>query len=53
MADHEIKTFNVRVPKEMWVFLKYHSIHNETSLNAIVNQCLIKYKKNIDNKLNK
>lgn len=39
----EIKTFNVRIPKEVWSFLKRKAVIDETTMNDIVNKVLDKY----------
>lgn len=46
----EIKAFNIRVPKELWVFLKKQSIEQEKTMNAIIQTVLEKYKKGFDKK---
>lgn len=40
------KAFNLRISKEMWVFLKRLSIEQEESMNEIIIRCLEKLKKN-------
>ena len=47
----ELKSYNIRIPKDMWLFLKYNSLEKEESMNSIINKLLIKYKKRIENKL--
>lgn len=47
----DIKAFNIRIPKDMWVFLKKKSIDQEKAMNAIVIDCLEKYKKKCEKKL--
>jgi predicted HicB family RNase H-like nuclease len=51
--QQEMKTFNVRIPKDMWVLLKHESIRKELSMNAIITECLNKYKKKLEKKENK
>lgn len=46
-----IKAFNIRIPKDIWVFLKKKSIDQEKAMNAIVIDCLEKYKKKCEKKL--
>lgn len=46
-----IKAFNVRMPKEMWVFLKKQSLYKEKPMNVIINYCLEKYKKTCEKTL--
>lgn len=43
MAD--MKAFNVKVPKEIWQFIKTESVHQEKSMTEIVCGCLTRYKK--------
>ena len=47
----KVKAFQVRLPHEMWTFLKRKSIDREMSMNDIIQQCLNKYKKSCENKL--
>jgi predicted HicB family RNase H-like nuclease len=47
----KIKAFNIRIPREMWSFLKMQSVVQERSMNLIVLECLNKYKKNIEKML--
>lgn len=44
----EIKTFNVRVPKKLWSFVKKSAVDKDMSMNDIVIKCLEKYRKNIE-----
>jgi ATP-dependent protease Clp ATPase subunit len=46
-----IKAFNIRLPKEIWAFLKKQSIDQEKAMNVIVVDCLEKYKKKFEKKL--
>jgi predicted HicB family RNase H-like nuclease len=46
-----IKTFNIRIPKSMWQFLRRQSIDQEKSMNVIVLSCLEKYKKLIEKRV--
>lgn len=43
-----MKTFNMRITKEMWTFLKHESVNQGCSMTEIVNNCLDKYKKKLD-----
>lgn len=43
----EQKKFQVRIPKDMWLFLRKTSTENEISMNAIINNCIDKYRKDI------
>jgi hypothetical protein len=47
----DIKTFNVRMPKETWRFLKKLAIEQERSMTDIIVCCVNKYKKRLENKL--
>lgn len=49
--ESKLKTFNVRIPQELWTFLKYDSFDKGVSMNSIVTECLNKYKRKMDNKL--
>lgn len=40
----ELKAFNVRIPKELWSFLKKDALDKEISLNVLINLCLKKYR---------
>jgi hypothetical protein len=50
-SDAEIKHFNVRIPKELWMFLKLESARSEIAMTDIICSCLEKFKKRIENKL--
>lgn len=45
-----IKSFQVRLPKDIWVFLKKTSAEQERSMNEIIQECVKKYVKRIDSK---
>ncbi len=47
----DIKTFNMRMPKEMWLFLKKTAASQEVSMTDIILRCVDKYKKKLENKL--
>ncbi len=47
----DIKTFNIRMPKDTWLFLKEQSAIQEVSMAEIVLRCVDKYKKKFDYKL--
>ena len=49
--DNDIRYFQVRLPKESWVFLKNKSAELEVSMASIIIDCIEKYKKKIENKL--
>lgn len=40
-----IKTFNIRIPREIWLFLKKQSIETESSMNMLIVECLKKQMK--------
>jgi hypothetical protein len=50
---NDLKTFNMRMPKDIWMFLKHSSVAQEESMTDIIVRCLEKYRKNIENKLTK
>lgn len=47
----DTKNLMIRVPKDMWSFLRMNSFAQEESMNAIVLRCLEKYRKKIESKL--
>lgn len=47
----EIKNFNMRIAKELWMFLKSEAAAKETSMTDIIVACVEKHKKNIEKKL--
>jgi predicted HicB family RNase H-like nuclease len=47
----DIKKFNVRIPKQVWEFLKIRSMKQERSMNSIITDCLTNYKNRCENKL--
>lgn len=49
--NKDIKMFQIRMPKDMWVFLKKTSVDQEISMMDIIVRCVDKYKKRIENKL--
>lgn len=46
----EIKTFNVRLRKDLWMFLKKEAANRETSMTGIIQTCVIKFKKRCEKK---
>lgn len=48
-----LKTFNMRIPRDIWVFLKKTAIDQDESMTDIIVRCVEKYKRKIDNKLTK
>lgn len=47
----EIKIFNMRIAKELWMFLKAEAAAKETSMTNIIVACVEKHKKKIESKL--
>jgi predicted HicB family RNase H-like nuclease len=47
---NDLKTFNVRVPREIWIFLKRKAMDSDMSMNAIILACLDKYKRKCEKK---
>lgn len=47
----EIKNFNIRIPKETWLFLKKTAMEQERSMVDIIMSCVDKYKRKCENKL--
>lgn len=45
------KNTNLRLSKEMWLFLKKVAAEKETNMTSIINECLEKYKKKYEKKL--
>lgn len=45
MITKKQKTFNVRVPVELWKFLKRLSMEKEVSMNSLIIESLAKMKK--------
>lgn len=50
-TNKELKSFNMRLPKETWLFLKRQAAAQEVSMTEIIVRCVDKYKKKFDNKL--
>lgn len=46
----EEKTFNVRLPKELWTFLKKKSMQEEISMAKIIHKSISRMKKKDDKK---
>lgn len=51
-STEEMKTFNMRMPKDMWFFLKQHALMREESMTDILLRCIEKYRKRIESKVN-
>lgn len=49
--NKDIKMFQMRMPKELWIFLKKTAIDQEISMMDIIVRCVNKYKKRLENKL--
>jgi hypothetical protein len=47
----QIKTFNMRMPRDIWIFLKRTAADQEISMTDIIVRCVEKYKKRLENKL--
>ncbi len=40
----ELKTYSIRMPRDVWKFLKKESAEQEVSMNSIILECIMKYK---------
>jgi predicted HicB family RNase H-like nuclease len=49
--SNELKSFNMRMPKEMWLFLKKTSASQEISMTELILRCVERYKKKFDSRL--
>ena len=49
----ESKAFLIRIPKDLWLFLKKKSAQKEMSMNQILMECLTKYKEKSKKKVAK
>ena len=47
----DTKAFQIRMPKETWVFLKKKAVDQERSMNDLILSCVEKFKKRYENKL--
>lgn len=47
----EKKSFNVRLPHEIWHYIRIAAIEREISMNKLIEECLIKYKNNREKRL--
>ena len=45
-----INTFNMRIDKDLLVFLKQNAIKQECSMTSLVTKCLSDYKKKVERK---
>lgn len=50
-TSKDIKMFQIRMPRDMWVFLKKTAIDQEVSMVEIIVRCVGKYKKRMENRL--
>lgn len=50
-CKEDVKTFNMRMPKDMWMFLKKTAASEEQSMTDIMMGCLEKYRKKMQYKL--
>lgn len=41
----EIKAMNIRLPRDLWNFLKIHSLQEEKSMNVLICECIEKLRK--------
>lgn len=49
--NKEIKTFNMRMPKDTWLFLKKTAIDQELSMTDIIVRCVQKYERKFKERL--
>lgn len=47
----ELKSFNVKIPKELWAFLKKRSVDVDSSMNAIIESMVRKLKEKQEKRL--
>lgn len=47
----EKKCFNVRLSKDLWIFLKNESTRQEKSMIELIESCLIKLKNKVEKKM--
>jgi predicted DNA-binding protein len=52
-TQDEFKTFSIKFPTETWRFLKVLSARQNRSMTEIINNCLDKFKKKMEEKMNK
>lgn len=46
----KIKTFNIRLSRELWVFLKRKAIDDDISMNSLIISCVERLKKKSEKK---
>ena len=51
--NKDVKTFTMRLPKNVWMFLKRAAVDQEIPMTEIIVRCVEKYKKKFDDKLTK
>ncbi len=49
----DLKTFNVRLPRDLWLYIKNISVTTDTSLNTIIINLIGSHKMKIEKKLEK
>jgi len=47
----DIKPFNLRIEKDLWVFLKKHSVDQDCSMTEIIGKIIRKYKNKCEKNL--
>lgn len=47
----DVKIFNMRIDKELWLFLKGQAAVRETSMTEIIVSCIEKHKRMIEKRL--
>lgn len=47
----EFKTFNLRITRDLWLFLKKHAADRAMPMTEIATDLLVKYRKKVENKL--
>lgn len=51
--ENDVKAFNIRLPKEIWAFVKHKAIERDTSMNDLIISLIEIYKKKYDIKVAK
>ena len=52
-ANKDIKHFNMRMPKDLWLFLKNQSAKKGTPMTFMISDLVEKYKNRIEKRLDK
>ena len=52
-AKQEFKTFNIRIPRDLWTSIKVMAMELDTTMNALIVDLLTKKEKRMKNKLEK